>query len=208
MVDRRIAIYGGSFDPPHVGHESLARLAVQQLQLDQLLVVPALMPVHRALSGCVDRATKTAWLRALWADEPRVVVKEWEADAPTPTIDTLRRFATRYPRVVPLLLLGSDAAAGIDKWIGYPKHRRLCNLAIFHRQGSGIGLPDGWQPLSLAAWSEAPNRRCGCVLAVDGRLPDVSATMVRARLRAGDDVRGLVPEPIRQDVCRRYGGCA
>ena len=204
MKNLRVALYGGSFDPPHVGHEALARMAVARLALNRLLVIPALMPVHRALSGCVDGATKMAWLQAIWADEPRIAVKGWEVARPTPTIDTLRHFASRYRGVVPLLLLGSDAAAGIDKWIGYPKHRRLCNLAVCHRQGVDAVLPDGWKPLSEEAWMRTPNRHCGCVLPVDCSLPEVSASMVRQTVLRGGDIRGMVHDSILEDIRSRY----
>jgi len=211
MNNRRVGVYGGSFDPPHIGHELLARLAVEQFSLDQLLVIPAMVPVHRALSGCVDAATKLGWLQAIWHNDPRIIVLDWECTAaPTPTIDTLHRFGVEYNNVVPLLLMGSDAAAGIDNWIDYPKHRRLCNLAVFRRAGvppllSDDGLlSDGWQPVSVAQWAGSSNVRCGRVVPVDCPLPDISASRVRQALKEGSHIRGLVPEVIRDDVCRRY----
>jgi len=204
MKNQRIAIYGGSFDPPHVGHEQLARLAVKRFALDQLLVIPALLPVHRSLSGRVDGATKLAWLRAIWHDEPRIMVMDWESAAPTPTIATLRRFSEAYPQVVPLLLMGSDAAAGMGAWVDYPNHRRLCNLAVFHRAGLPTLLPDGWSLILADEWLDDANRCCGRVLSVDAALPAVSASQVRQALQKGEAVDGLLPDIIKRDVSQRY----
>jgi len=204
MTNRRIAIYGGSFDPPHIGHEALARLAVRIFALDALLVVPAIVPVHRSLSNRVDAATKLAWLHAIWQDEPHITVMDWEDARPTPTIETLRRFTTHYHDVVPLLLMGSDAAAGIDRWIDYPNHRSLCNLAVFQRKGETMVNPKGWNLQSVAQWKAAPNRGCGDLFVVDCLLPDVSATMVRHALQRGDRTHNWVPDVIRGDVDRLY----
>ncbi|MDX8413712.1 MAG: nicotinate (nicotinamide) nucleotide adenylyltransferase [Mariprofundales bacterium] len=204
MNARRIAMYGGSFDPPHIGHESLARLAVERFALGQLLVIPAQQPVHRSLSGCVDAATKLAWLREIWRDEPRISVVDWESAAPMPTIATLRYFHKVYPQEMPLLLMGSDAAAGIGDWIGYPQHRRLCNLAVFDRIGVATAMPAGWDPMSVAEWKGCANARSGGVIFVDSMLPAISASRVRQTLKEGGDIADLVPAAIQNGVRQRY----
>jgi len=197
-------MYGGSFDPPHIGHESLARLAVERFGLDQLLVIPAQQPVHRSLSGCVDAATKLAWLREIWHDEPRISVVDWESAAPMPTIATLRHCNKVYPQEVPLLLMGSDAAAGIGDWIGYPQHRRLCNLAVFDRVGVTAVVPAGWDLMSVAEWKGSANARSGRVVSVNSTLPAISASRVRQTLQEGGDIAALVPVAIQKGVRQRY----
>ncbi len=201
----RIALFGGSFDPPHLGHELLARRALRALSLDMVLVVPAFQPVHRDLSGQVPPEQKLAWLRAIWQGEPAIEVVAWEREGAVPTIATLRRFAACYPGIVPLLLLGADAADGMAAWVEYPAHRALCNLAVFPRNGRDPAVMDGWRTVSPEVWRQAPNESTGRVVLVEESLPEVSATEVRVLARTGGDLRGVVPEVIRSGVRRCYG---
>lgn len=201
---RRVALFGGSFDPPHRGHDALVRAALRLLEPERLLVVPALVPLHRRLSGRVGPERRLAWLRALWRDLPEVEVVDWER-RPTPTIVTLRRFADRFPGVVPLLLLGADAAAGMEEWVGYPEHRCWCNLALFPRAGGEAAAPPaGWRLCTPEAWQRDPEPS-GRVVRLAVRLPAVSATEVRRRARRGDAIDALVPEAIADEIAASYG---
>ena len=205
---RRIGLFGGSFDPPHVGHVALARAALARLPLDAVWVMPAGRPVHRALSGRADAETRLTWLQAVFADEPRIRVLDWEAraDHPVPTIETLRRLHEQCPEVAPVLLLGADAFAGMPGWVDYPAHARLCDVAVFARAGSRAPMPPPmppeWRRVTAA---ELASPGAGRAVFVDAALPDVSATAVRQRAARGESLAGLVPECVRAAIERAYG---
>jgi len=202
---RRIGIFGGSFDPPHIAHRMLVQAALALPGLDEVWVVPAGMPVHRALSGCADADTRLEWVRRIFAGEPHVQVRDWEARRrqPTATLHTLQYIGRRYPQVFPVLLLGADAFAAIESWVGYPEHRRLCDVAVFPRAGQAMPVIEGWRPVAVDAWRQAPE--AGHVLAVDAALPDISATRLRQLAREGKPLRDWVPAEICRQVEQAYG---
>jgi nicotinate-nucleotide adenylyltransferase len=203
-----IALFGGSFDPPHLGHAALVRAALTILAPEELWVIPAGIPVHRELSGRASGACRLGWLETMFADEARIRVCDWEVrrDVPSPTIDTLRRMHGEYPGQVPLWLIGMDAFAGLEGWVGYPMHRDLCNMAVFSRQGEPhAAVPDGWREIGLPGWQQHPPATAGHVVMVEAELPQVSATTVRRRAVAGESLAGLVDEAIRGEVECFYG---
>jgi len=201
---KRIGLFGGSFDPPHIGHVALVDEALAHLPLDELRVVPVGQPVHRELSGRVTAKQRLAWMGALFAGKPHVSVWDWEVRRrqPTATIDTLQQLAESEPDARILLLLGGDALAGMERWRGYPRHQALCDVAVFMRQGVPRPRLAGWQEISAAAWREEPG--CGRVIYLDVELPDVSATGLRARLESGKAIPPELPGPVADEVAAAY----
>lgn len=201
-----LGLFGGSFDPPHLGHVALVQAALERLRLPQVWVIPVGCPVHRKLSGRADALNRLEWMQRIFADMPGVVVQDWEArrSEPSPTIDTLRRIHREQPECSPVLLLGADAFAGIDSWVGYPEHRGLCDVAVFSRAGEPpLASHHGWRPVTVAEWRTSPGS--GRLLQVDQALPEISATEVRERADRGETLAGLVPECVRRDIELAYG---
>ncbi|MDQ6992261.1 MAG: nicotinate (nicotinamide) nucleotide adenylyltransferase [Mariprofundus sp.] len=197
-----IGLFGGTFDPPHVGHVALGKAGLQAAGLDEVWVIPA-NPVHRQLSACADGETRLAWMQLLFADLAGLRVIDWEVrlGCACPMIETLRRFATEYPHHQAWLILGADAWRDLPLWREYPAHRALCNVLVFARVGMAEPqIHDGWQSVDSV---EAANSS-GCYLYLERALPDISATIVRGNAAAGLSLQGQVPEAIRQQVESRY----
>lgn len=198
---RQIGLFGGSFDPPHLGHVALVHAALA-LGLDEVWVIPAL-PVHRQLSGCADGFTRLGWLEKIFAGQPRVKVVDWEVtrQQPTPAVDTLRRFRVNYPDLTPWLLLGVDAWVGLESWREYPAHRMLCNVAVFARQGlENIPAHEGWQQVERSDACVTPGHWCF----VDVTLPDISATLIREYAEQGRSLMDWVPAVVCSDIEKNY----
>lgn len=209
MSQKRIGLFGGSFDPLHLGHEALVRAALERLQLDEVWVIPAGVPVHRELSGQADASTRMAWAKTVFADMPKVQVKDWEISSSTPVaaIDTLKQFRELYPAAPPVWLCGADSFATMESWIDYPEHQHLCNVAVFSRVGEPVvaQLP-GWQPITITGWKSQGSRiATGHLIALDGSLPEVSATVIRDRARRGESLSGLINSRICYEVEALYG---
>jgi len=120
-------------------------------------------------------------------------------------VETLRDFRDQYPGIVPWLLLGADAWAGLQGWREYPAHQQLCNVAVFARQGMDDGqLPEhqGWLKVDVASWQECVSPGHCCYLPV--RLPDISATALRRDAQLGRSLTGRVPELVREQIEKRY----
>lgn len=177
----KIGLLGGTFDPPHIGHLLVASDAFEALALDRLIFIPAAgQPLKSAIVA--SPADRLAMTERLVGDDPRFTVDpiEIERGGLSFTIDTLRALHERWKgdkALALVLLLGADAAATLPQWREPAEVARLAEIVVL-RRGAGSGVPAG----------------IGRV--IDTRRVDVSSTEIRSRVRAGQSIRGFVPEPV------------
>jgi len=179
---RRIGLFGGSFDPPHLAHRALGELALAHLGLDELRWLPAGQPWQKAARTLAARGHRVAMLRLLLAGEPRFVIDERELDraGPTYTVDTVREFAHQHPGAELLLVIGQDQYGRFDTWREWRELLRRVTLAVAGRDGATPTLPP-----ALAA---EPHR----VVALPLPAMPVSSTAARAAAAQGLRVDALV----------------
>lgn len=188
---RRLGLFGGTFDPPHVGHLALAEWARDRLRLDQVLFVPAGRPPHKRRSDLSPSADRLAMTRLAVRGQPAFHVSNVEArrDGPSFTVDTLRWARERYPRASLFLLVGADSLADLPHWHEPERIVRLARLVVAARPGLS---------------PSRPGKRFGArVLVLDNPGLEVSSSVIRARARAGRSIRYLVPDPVARYVARR-----
>lgn len=186
MTVRRIGLYGGSFDPPHLAHLALARVARDTLGLSELRWQPAGQPWQKPRRLVASDAQRVAMLRLLIGDEPGFLVDtcELERQGPSYTIDTLREVGAEAPDGQRFLVIGADQFARLHTWHQAEEIPRLATLAVAAREGQAVVPPAGWAGAPLA-WVELPLPRI-----------DISATEVRRRAAAGEPVSPLVGEAV------------
>jgi nicotinate-nucleotide adenylyltransferase len=178
----RLGIYGGSFDPPHLGHLLPVLDAAEQLELDGVRYVPAAsqpLKVGRASASAADRLAMT---ERLVRGIPGFTVDPAEIDRPglSFTVDTLAGLAAELPEANLFLLLGADAFALFDQWREPERIRSLATVVVMERTGDSTNE-------SLA--------RSG-VRMLQTRRVDISSTELRARLRDGRTIRGFMPDAV------------
>ena len=203
----KIGLFGGSFDPPHLGHEALVMAAIKQLELDEVWVIPAGTPVHRTLSGRADARLRLKWVQDIFSDVAAVRVVDWEVkqSEPLPSITTLRRFNAENQGLIPLWLTGADAFEGMCNWVDYPEHLKLCSVAVFDRSSCAASVERlDWKSAEVESWIQGEVNGPGFVICVDAGLPDISATEIRQRTLKGKSLNGLVNSRISEDVESRY----
>jgi nicotinate-nucleotide adenylyltransferase len=182
----RIGIYGGSFDPVHLGHLKLAREAVSELNFSKLVFVPSAQNPLKKESGAAAHERLILLRKALKGTGFEVSDCEVRREGPSYTVDTLALFRRRYPSAILYFLAGTDAAASLKKWKDYRRVLKLGRFIVLTRPGGAKTDP------SLATDH----------LALDA-LP-VSSSRIRARIKRGRSVRGLVPRAIEKDLKRIY----
>lgn len=220
----RIGVFGGTFDPPHVGHLLVAVDALEALGLARLVLIPAATQPLKAGVTQTPAALRLAMVRALVADDPRFVVDpiEIERGGLSYTADTLAALRERWPAATLVLLAGADVLDTFHRWREPERVRALAQLVVLTRApkaapppaapaagGPLEGPPDppgttpGEEP---GAWTPAvpPAFPGGPPLFLQTRRVDVSSTEVRARLAAGRSIRGFVPESVA-DLIRSAG---
>lgn len=189
----RLGIFGGTFDPPHVGHLLAAIDAYERLELDRLVFVPAAVQPLKAEAGSSDAAHRLAMVRALVADDPRFSVDPIEIARAglSYTVDTLAEYERRHPRDERFFLVGADAIGAFTKWREPERVLRLARLVVLRRASDGGGDSPEGAPESLVTepGTDPP-------LVLETRRVDLSSTEVRARVRAGLSIRGFVPDAV------------
>jgi nicotinate-nucleotide adenylyltransferase len=183
----RIGVFGGSFDPVHLGHVIVARAAAARLRLDQVRLVPAGRQPLKEEGHAASAADRLAMLQLAVAGDPHLVVDDRELRRPGPsyTIDTLRDLRIAHPDAELCLLVGADAAGDLPTWHEAAAIPALARVVVLTRPGASG--PDH------ALISET--------LAVPAI--DISATEIRARCRRGESLRGLVPEAVARYIAER-----
>jgi nicotinate-nucleotide adenylyltransferase len=184
----RIGVFGGTFDPPHIGHLLLASDAREALRLERLIFVPAATQPFKAntppVASAIDRLEM---VRLAVADDANYVVDDTEIGRKglSFTVDTLEHLSKKIPGAAFFLLLGEDALAGMDGWRSPERIRELATLAVMRRSGSERS------PVAVIADN---------VMTVSARRVDVSSTEIRERLRSGKSIKGFVPESVERFI--------
>ena len=206
-----LGILGGTFDPVHFAHLRLAEEAADSLGLESIRWIPAGQPTHRASANklpAVGAAQRLAMVRLAIADNPRFTLDPTEAESAQPsyTVPTLERLrgasdcGARRPLV---LLLGTDAFAGVSAWHRWEALFDLAHIAVAQRPG--FPLEAASLPPALAAIVQ--QRHCDSAAALNdspaGRIVSftltqlaVSATQIRRLLAEGRSPRYLLPDTV------------
>ncbi len=194
----RLGVYGGSFNPPHLGHLRAAVAAAKRLELDRLLLIPAGIPPHKRLSegapGAEHRAAMTAYMAELTAMEAGVPTElsrmELERPGKSYTADTLRELRAEYPDAELWLLMGTDMFLTFQDWHEPEEIVSRAALCAFGRSESDT------EELFEAQRDFLTQRFPGARI-VTMTLPDlveISSTELRAALPAGRAERYLAPQ--------------
>jgi nicotinate-nucleotide adenylyltransferase len=178
-----IGVLGGTFDPPHDGHLHVAAEVASAMKLDQIIFIPASQPWQK--SGYSDAEDRLAMTALAAAHDPRFSVSRIEIDrtGPTYTIDTMRELSKLLPGAELWLIVGADAALNLATWHRIDDLSRYTNVIAVPRPGFDV------------ARLEVAQRRLPLEV-VEVPPVDVSSTEIRAAVRAGRSIEGLVPPEV------------
>lgn len=179
----RLGIFGGTFDPPHLGHLIVASDACEALELDRLILIPAAEPPHKRGRVMTTATQRLEMVRAAIRGDPRFEVDDLELrrHGPSYTVETLRALSERHPDAELFFLVGVDQMRELRSWREPDEVARLACLSVLTRGGEH---PDPDTPFRHRV---VPVTRI-----------DLSATDIRARVREGKSVRYLVPEGVER----------
>lgn len=182
-----VGVFGGTFDPPHLGHLMVANELVYQLELDRLLIIPASIPPHKRDRDVTPGAIRLEMVNAVFGGEPGWEVSEMELDraGSSYTVDTLRALKDERPDAELLLALGADQVAELDTWREPDEVLRLAALVGFARSGQ-----------------EVPPVRGRPVRRVDVPHLEISSTEIRRRVAAREPFRYMVPPAVAAIIDR------
>ena len=187
----RLAIFGGSFDPPHVGHLLAAGDAFEQLELDRLVLVPTATQPLKVGGAAATAEQRLTMVQLLVEGDARFEVSAVEVERAglSFTVDTLMHFAEAHPTSERFLLLGADVLATFGQWREPERVLKLARTVVLERAGDpATALPAG---MDAKALMRLPTRRV-----------DVSSTEIRRRVGNGKSIRGFVTDSVAAFIAR------
>lgn len=181
----RTGLFGGTFNPIHMGHLRVAEEALRQFELREVVFLPTGRPPHRAVADGVPAEDRYTMVRLATAGHPRFTVSRLEMDRPGPcyTVDTVTAMKELYPNGV-AYIVGADIFARIHTWHEWPRLLRSCPFIVAPRPGT--------DPQSF---SRPPFDQAEVHFLIMPPIP-VSSTEVRRRYRTGLPTGGMVPPAV------------
>lgn len=190
MSRTKIGLFGGTFDPPHIGHLILASEAVHQFGLSRLLWMLAPDPPHKLDQPITPLAHRLEMLQRMIADNPTFEISHLEIDRPGPhyTIDTVRLLARQEPNADIVLLLGGDSLRDLPTWrLCNDLVTEVCEIGVMHRPGD---------PFDMPALEQKIPGLTGKVVFIDAPLQDLASSEIRRRVMNGEMYRYYLYPPV------------
>jgi nicotinate-nucleotide adenylyltransferase len=181
----RLGIFGGSFDPVHNGHLTLARCCREQAALDEVWLVPAAVQPHKPAGPIASEADRLAMLRLATADEPGLRVASLEIDrgGVSYTVETLRAVAEERPGAELYLLMGADTLADLSNWREPEEVRRLATPLVVHRPGEAMPEAEGIHVVEMPGM-------------------EISSSEIRRRVAKGESIEGMTAPAVVEFIER------
>ncbi len=186
----KIGLFGGSFDPVHLGHLLVAQAALEELELDRLFFIPTAQSPFKPQNHAAPGSVRLQWLRLALAGKTRCEVDDQETrrGGVSYTIETLRDYVKRFPRARFFYLIGADNAAKLKEWREAGELAKLADFVAIPRPGgAATNFPPPFRGRMLRGFPLG-----------------ISSSEIRARLKAGLDVEPLVP-PFAANAIRDSG---
>ena len=209
----RIGIFGGTFNPVHIGHLRAAEEVVGALHLERMIFVPSADPPHKVdIPGdrIAPAGLRLKWVQLAIRDNPRFEVDELEVErgGASYSVDTLRTIGERIAPDKPVFTIGQDAFVEIDSWREPEALFDLAHFAVITRPPVALASLADWLPRCIRNVVEpdhsgvfALHHRAGTwIRLVEIPALDISSSDIRIRLRDGESVRYLLPPAVEEAI--------
>ncbi|MEX2632880.1 MAG: nicotinate (nicotinamide) nucleotide adenylyltransferase [Balneolales bacterium] len=189
-MSERVGLFGGSFDPVHIGHQHIVQSFLESDLIDTLWILPTLNPPHKNQQELTEYSIRCEMVKAAFQNWPRVKVSlvEEHLQVPNYTLKTVQYLQDEYPQKKFLLCIGSDSLVQIATWYRYKELLDHCDLLVARRP-------------EYDASEVPPEAR---VRLVEHQPVSFSSTEIRQRISCGESVSGLVPPEVLE-VIEKYG---
>jgi nicotinate-nucleotide adenylyltransferase len=184
---QRLGIYGGSFDPVHLGHLLVAQAALEELRLDRIFFIPTAQSPFKPENKPAPGAARLQWLRLALAGKSNCEVdaREVQRGGISYTVDTLRDYARQFSGAKLFYLIGADNAAKLNEWREPAELARMAEFVAVPRPGGGPAIfPPPFRGQTLRGFPFG-----------------VSSSEIRARVKSGLPIEQLVPAGVAGAIC-------
>ena len=212
-AQKRIALYGGTFDPVHSGHLEVARRVAQLFEIEKVIFIPAQMAPHKIGRPVTEPIHRYAMLALATQNDPELSISTFELDAPDRryTVDTVEHFQRTLSDETELFfIMGADSWSEITTWREWERLLTMTNHIVVTRPGfdpttAHVGALDD-RVVDLRSAAEQSQEIQKSIFFTDVVMKDVSATGIRRLVSEGrtEELTELLPEPVLEYI-KKYG---
>lgn len=198
LAPQKIALFGGSFDPPHRGHIEPVKAAAQELGIERVIYLPTAQPPHKPARRLAPAHARYTMVEMALLDEPYLVASPHELTLSKAayTIETLEFFHAESPQAELFYILGADSFLSFHTWRRWTEIAPLARLLVLPRPG--------FDERRLAEAEAGPLLREGRAQLLPTSRVDLSSTALRAALAAGEEPPARALSPLVLDYVRKY----
>lgn len=202
MSIKKVALYGGTFDPIHRGHLDTLRMVIDTMQWDRVILIPAFVQPFKVGLGMTSPFDRYAMTVLATMDDRRFVVSkhEIEQEGVSYSVDTLRAFAARHPDMQFEWVIGDDNLPDLPRWRDVDRIFELANFVVLERKGA-VRTPE---EMLHRVCPPAMREKAGQIVFAGNPIVEASGTEIRKMVAAGRDVTSLVGKEVAEYI-RRYG---
>lgn len=187
-MNNRVGIFGGTFDPVHNGHLSIARAFLSSGKIDELWIMPAPDPPHKESGHITGFDQRVKLLELAFKNWKQISITDFEnkLERPSYSLKTIRRLKKKFPDRIFLFCLGSDSLEKLDTWYHFEELSEECQFLVAKRPGFN---PDRVKSLIMNQ----------CIF-VEHSPVNISSTQIREYIRDDKDVSGLIPGKVLEYI--------
>jgi len=192
---KHVGILGGTFNPPHSGHLSIAESLLAEFSLDEILFLPVGQPPHKRSLEIASNEHRLNMLRLLTAHDPRLCVSDLEMNRSgyTYTVDTLTQLKNTVSDSIFYYIIGTDTLFKLTSWMRFEEVFRLTRFLCIPRPGD--------DPETVEKEILRLSREFGAEIRLSRSSgPDISSTMVRTMTAAGESLQKVVPQKLEEYI--------
>lgn len=195
----KVILFGGTFDPIHVGHIQVAHSAAETIGADKIVFIPARRSPHKNILPLASGQDRGAMINLAIAGLKGFEVNECELQRPEPsyTLDTVRAFIRMNPGAEIHWLMGADAVTDLAKWYGVRELVNECTVCVMYRGGVKKPCFSGLEGVLGPSRVEKLEQN---IIATP--LVEISSTEIRSKLARGEDVSGLLSPAVAEYITK------
>ena len=190
----KIAIYGGSFNPMHIGHEKIVDYVLKNLDMDKIIIIPVGIPSHRE-NNLEQSNTRLKNCKEIFKNNEKVEVSDIEikAEGKSYSYDTLLKLIQIYDKDNEFFeIIGEDSLKNLKTWKNYKELLNLCKFIVFRRKDDKNTEID----------SEFLNNKN--IIILENEYYNISSTEIRNKVKNKEDISGLVNEKVKNLIEKEY----
>ena len=190
----KIAVYGGSFNPMHIGHEKIVDYVLKNLDMDKIIIIPVGIPSHRE-NNLEQSNTRLKICKEIFKNNEKVEVSDIEikAEGKSYTYDTLLKLIEIYGKDNEFFeIIGEDSLKNLKTWKNYKELLNLCKFIVFRRKDDKNTEID----------SEFLNNKN--IIILENEYYNISSTEIRNKVKNKEDISGLVNEKVKNLIEKEY----